>query len=76
MLVCSLFGTVLMSSTLTLAVPGPMTPILEAAPLERSRILLPWNGPRSLTLTMTDLLFSRLVTLRKLGNGRFLWAAV
>src|SRR3954468_1074238 len=51
-------------------------PSILAAPYDRSITLDLGTGPRSFTLTTTDLPLSRLVTFTRVPSGSCLWAAV
>jgi hypothetical protein len=62
--------------TLTLATPSWATPIRLAAASDRSRLRPLTNGPRSLTLTTTELPVERLVTRIRDPRGKVLDAAV
>ena len=60
----------------TRAVPVRTIPMRRAAALERSRMRLPWNGPRSLTRTTTLRPLRTLVTRSRVPKGNRRWAAV
>jgi len=63
-------------SIITRAVPVVTMSSISAAAFERSIILAGTNGPRSLILTVTCLLFCAFVTLTIVPKGRVLCAAV
>src|SRR3990170_6261336 len=55
--------------TLTLAVPASIIPMLAAAAFDRSMILPPMKGPRSLIRTTTERPFERFSTRTLVPNG-------
>jgi hypothetical protein len=62
--------------TLTSATPEAIMPMLAAAAFDRSMILPPMKGPRSLMRTITDRPFERFSTKTRVPNGNDRCAAV